>query len=308
MVQAPYDPQTLNRYTYCRNNPIIYSDPSGHIFGIDDLLIIGIAAAYGGLKEGTHNFTRSGANFDWSAGLENAGKWATVAAAAVYTAEYFIAQSGPSAASHAAAGANGAGAGAGAGGAGAGGNGSVATMQVGSNGFTMSGDTARFLNVSYSESTTQFASVEGKLYMVGNTVANSFSWVNTAATLSQASQDVSVMGAALLVPTGISAATGFEAGAAFFGSGVVASGLMSAGADAGAAGCYLTDYLQTANTESLSSFYQSSSKVGGDLLLEPIGSAAENTLMNQGLSSGAANFIGESTTKILGNAYNLLIK
>ncbi|MDY6987367.1 MAG: RHS repeat-associated core domain-containing protein [Thermodesulfobacteriota bacterium] len=26
----PYDPQTLNRYTYCRNNPLIYVDPSGH--------------------------------------------------------------------------------------------------------------------------------------------------------------------------------------------------------------------------------------------------------------------------------------
>jgi len=31
-VQYPYDPQTLNRYTYCRNNPIIYTDPSGHSF------------------------------------------------------------------------------------------------------------------------------------------------------------------------------------------------------------------------------------------------------------------------------------
>jgi RHS repeat-associated protein len=30
IVQAPFDPQTLNRYSYCRNNPIIYSDPSGH--------------------------------------------------------------------------------------------------------------------------------------------------------------------------------------------------------------------------------------------------------------------------------------
>ncbi|MCP4668998.1 MAG: hypothetical protein GY849_21895, partial [Deltaproteobacteria bacterium] len=32
IVQAPYDPQTLNRYSYCRNNPLIYVDPSGHGF------------------------------------------------------------------------------------------------------------------------------------------------------------------------------------------------------------------------------------------------------------------------------------
>ncbi|MDP3791310.1 MAG: toxin TcdB middle/N-terminal domain-containing protein [Candidatus Omnitrophota bacterium] len=30
IVQAPFDPQSLNRYTYCRNNPINYIDPTGH--------------------------------------------------------------------------------------------------------------------------------------------------------------------------------------------------------------------------------------------------------------------------------------
>jgi len=30
IVQAPYDPQSLNRYSYCRNNPINYVDPSGN--------------------------------------------------------------------------------------------------------------------------------------------------------------------------------------------------------------------------------------------------------------------------------------
>jgi RHS repeat-associated protein len=30
IVPAPYDPQTLNRYAYCRNNPVKYVDPSGH--------------------------------------------------------------------------------------------------------------------------------------------------------------------------------------------------------------------------------------------------------------------------------------
>ena len=32
IVQAPSDPQTLNRYTYCRNSPLIYTDPTGHSF------------------------------------------------------------------------------------------------------------------------------------------------------------------------------------------------------------------------------------------------------------------------------------
>ncbi len=32
LIQSPYDPQTLNRYAYCRNNPVIYTDPSGHSF------------------------------------------------------------------------------------------------------------------------------------------------------------------------------------------------------------------------------------------------------------------------------------
>jgi RHS repeat-associated protein len=49
IVQAPFDPQTLNRYSYCRNNPIIYSDPSGHDFGLTAILI---GAAFGALSSG----------------------------------------------------------------------------------------------------------------------------------------------------------------------------------------------------------------------------------------------------------------
>jgi RHS repeat-associated protein len=39
---VPYanDPQTLNRYSYVNNNPLIYTDPSGNIFIVDDLALI----------------------------------------------------------------------------------------------------------------------------------------------------------------------------------------------------------------------------------------------------------------------------
>ena len=31
IIPDPYDPQMLNRYSYCRNNPLIYTDPTGHL-------------------------------------------------------------------------------------------------------------------------------------------------------------------------------------------------------------------------------------------------------------------------------------
>jgi len=47
IVQAPYDPQTLNRYSYCRNNPINYIDPSGHIFWFAAIAFVAACAAIG---------------------------------------------------------------------------------------------------------------------------------------------------------------------------------------------------------------------------------------------------------------------
>lgn len=35
VVSDLYDPQSLNRYAYCVNNPLIYTDPSGHSIGPD---------------------------------------------------------------------------------------------------------------------------------------------------------------------------------------------------------------------------------------------------------------------------------
>ena len=50
IVQAPYDPQSLNRYTYCRNNPVKYTDPDGHFFWIAAIIGAVIGAALGGIS------------------------------------------------------------------------------------------------------------------------------------------------------------------------------------------------------------------------------------------------------------------
>ena len=48
IIQSPHDPQSLNRYAYCRNNPVKYVDPTGHFFGIIIAAIIG--AILGGVS------------------------------------------------------------------------------------------------------------------------------------------------------------------------------------------------------------------------------------------------------------------
>ncbi|WP_026711072.1 RHS repeat-associated core domain-containing protein [Flavobacterium filum] len=44
-VQDAFNTQNYNRYGYVLNNPLLYTDPSGEVFGIDDAIIIGIAVA-----------------------------------------------------------------------------------------------------------------------------------------------------------------------------------------------------------------------------------------------------------------------
>lgn len=47
IVQAPADPQTLNRYSYVRNNPVNFVDPSGHFFFLAFLGALLVKAAIG---------------------------------------------------------------------------------------------------------------------------------------------------------------------------------------------------------------------------------------------------------------------
>ncbi|MCX6232098.1 MAG: FG-GAP-like repeat-containing protein [Bacteroidetes bacterium] len=47
-MQAPDNSQNFNRYSYCINNPLKYTDPSGELFGIDDALVLGTIALFSG--------------------------------------------------------------------------------------------------------------------------------------------------------------------------------------------------------------------------------------------------------------------
>ncbi|MCK5180633.1 MAG: RHS repeat-associated core domain-containing protein, partial [Candidatus Omnitrophica bacterium] len=40
IIQSPGNPQTFNRYGYCGNNPVNYTDPTGHFFGFLVALVI----------------------------------------------------------------------------------------------------------------------------------------------------------------------------------------------------------------------------------------------------------------------------
>lgn len=71
LVQSPDMSQNFNRYSYCVNNPLMFTDTTGEWFGIDDLIIgtVGFVAGYvsSGLSTG---------NWGWSSvknGLAGAG-------------------------------------------------------------------------------------------------------------------------------------------------------------------------------------------------------------------------------------------
>jgi hypothetical protein len=43
LIPDPYNPQTLNRYAYTENNPLKYTDPSGHIaYAVDSFVALSI--------------------------------------------------------------------------------------------------------------------------------------------------------------------------------------------------------------------------------------------------------------------------
>lgn len=53
VVPSSDDPQSLNRYSYARNNPLLYTDPTGHFFIFDDIIeIIILGAVVGAVTSG----------------------------------------------------------------------------------------------------------------------------------------------------------------------------------------------------------------------------------------------------------------
>ena len=56
LIPNLYDPQQLNPYAYCRNNPLIYVDPTGHDFGLSTGLAVGLAMALGAYANHVSNF------------------------------------------------------------------------------------------------------------------------------------------------------------------------------------------------------------------------------------------------------------
>ena len=68
IIPDPANPQDLNRYSYVRNNPVRYTDPTGHcIFGVDTLVCIAVGGAAVGAAIGygiqVHRNMQSGMDF-----------------------------------------------------------------------------------------------------------------------------------------------------------------------------------------------------------------------------------------------------
>lgn len=87
-VQLPDYSQSFNRYSYCLNNPLKYTDPSGNLFGIDDAAVIAFAAfnmassmmraSFEGKsvwKAGALSLLSSAASYGIGSAFGNAGSW-----------------------------------------------------------------------------------------------------------------------------------------------------------------------------------------------------------------------------------------
>ena len=61
-IQLPDFSQSFNRYSYCLNNPLKYTDPSGELIGIDDILIIAAMAYIGGIQANISHTMSNGTN------------------------------------------------------------------------------------------------------------------------------------------------------------------------------------------------------------------------------------------------------
>ena len=93
-VQEPFNSQNLNRYSYCLNNPLKYTDPSGEVFVVDDLVIM---AAIGAIIGGSFNVVTNSDNIHGAGDILNyfvvgavAGGIGTVVGATTFGAGGFL--------------------------------------------------------------------------------------------------------------------------------------------------------------------------------------------------------------------------
>ena len=77
LVPDPGDPQSLNRYSYVGNNPVVYNDPSGHC---PTCFIGGVIGGIAGAGLYYWNTQRSGQDFQWNEALVAAGTGAAAGA------------------------------------------------------------------------------------------------------------------------------------------------------------------------------------------------------------------------------------
>ena len=91
-VQAPDFSQNYNRYSYCLNNPLKYTDESGEIFGIDDALFAFMSGAIIGALSGGVMAYKSGAQGfeEWASYILSGATIGATAAGFGFTAGLFV--------------------------------------------------------------------------------------------------------------------------------------------------------------------------------------------------------------------------
>ena len=98
-IQNPGNSQNYNRYSYCLNNPLLLSDPTGEWSGWDDLIVAGAGFGYGYVSYGIINDDwgwRAAASGGISAGVFLLGYYSGGATSASSVANGFAANAGNS--------------------------------------------------------------------------------------------------------------------------------------------------------------------------------------------------------------------